>query len=86
MATDHGVREIGAKEEEFIKNERKLLPPLRTGLLQLKSCEEGIAALPPFVVDQLAHHGTELKLSLSNQMIILVRNGTPSISFAALIN
>ena len=75
MEIDHDVREIDDEEEEFINTEPTLLPTLKKQLDQVNSCKGGYSALPPFVIDQLACYGKELKLSLSNEMIISVKNG-----------
>ena len=86
MEIDHDVREIDDEEEEFIKTEPTLLPTLKKELARVNSCKDGFSALPPFVIDQLARygeeHGKDLKLSLSNQMIISVKNGMSSVALA----
>ena len=71
--------------QEFDKTETTLLPALKEELAQVDSHKHkgGYSALPPFVIDHLARYGKDLKLSLSNQMIISVKNST---SFAAFMD
>ena len=74
--------ESSKTDEEFANTERTLLPALKKELAEVDSHKDkgGYSALPPFVIDRLERngkeHGKELKLSLSNQMVISVKNGT----------
>ena len=89
MDSDEEVDEEVVKTErthKIVKPERTLLLALRKELAQVNSYKGGYSALPPFVIDQLAcygkEHGKDLKLSLSNQMIISVKNGMSSVALA----
>ena len=73
----HDIREIDDKEKErqFWEKEKTFRPTLREMLEEIRSSKEGYTALPSGVKDQLTHFEGELKLTLSNVLVISVKNG-----------